>query len=58
MFTRCPDAGSNPGPLESKSEALPIELCGSLSIALFKDVYELNNVSNDITLMKISLSVT
>ena len=48
MFTTCPDGGLNPGPLDCKSEALPTELCGPLSIDMLKDVYELNNVSNDI----------
>ena len=52
-----PDPGSNPGPLDCKSEALPTELCGPLSIFLFKDVYEPNDVSNDVILMIIRLSV-
>ena len=51
MFTPCPDAGSNPGPLDCKSDTLPTELCGPLSINLFKDVYKLNDVSNDVILM-------
>ena len=53
-----PRRGSNPGPLDCKSEALPTELCGPLSIIMFKNIYELNNVFNDIILMIISLSVT
>ena len=44
-------------PLDGKSEALLTELCGPLSITLFKDVYELNDVSNDVILMIILLSV-
>ena len=58
MFMPCPDGGSNPGPLDYKSEEIPTELCGPLSITLFKDVYEHNDVSKDIILMIISLSVT
>ena len=54
MQNVCLNPGSNPGPPGCKSEALPTELCGPLSIALLKDVYELNNVSNDIILMIIS----
>ena len=50
MFTPCPDGGLNPLPLDCKSVALPTELCRPLSITLFKDVYELNDVSNDIYL--------
>ena len=50
--------GTYPGPLGCKSEVLPTELCGPFSITLFKDVYELNDVTNDIILMIISLSVT
>ena len=40
-----------------KSKAIPTELCGPLSITLFKDVYELNDVSNHVILMIIRLSV-
>ena len=36
LFTPCPDGGSNPGPLDCKSEALPTELCGPLSISCLK----------------------
>ena len=41
-----------------KSEALPTELCGLLIISLFRDVYKLNDVSNNIILMIKRLSVT
>ena len=58
MYTPCPDEGSNPGPLDCKSEALPTELCGPLDRTTFNDVYKHNDVSNDIILMIISLSVT
>ena len=44
MFTPCPDAGSNPGPLDYKSEALPTELCGPSSILRLKHVYKPYNV--------------
>ena len=47
-----PRRGIEPG------EALPTELCGPLCTTLFKDVYELKIVSNDIILMIISLSIT
>ena len=47
-----------PGPLDCKSEALPTELCGLMSINLFKDVYKFNDVSNAVILMIIRLSVT
>ena len=58
MFTPCPDGGSNPGPLDCKSVALPTDLCGPLSMTLFKDVYELNDVSNDVILIIKRLLVT
>ena len=58
MITPCPDVGSNPGPLDCKSYMLPTELCGPLSNTLFKDVYNLNDVSNDLFFMIIRLSVT
>ena len=57
MFTPCPDTGSSPEPLDCKSEALPTELCGPLSTLLFKDIYKLNEVSNNVILMIIGLSV-
>ena len=57
-FTPCPDGGASPAPLDSKSEALPTQLCGPFSITLFKDVYELNDVSNYVILMIIRLSFT
>ena len=47
MIAPCPDPGSNPGPLDCKSEVLPSELCGPMSVTLFKDVYKLNDVSKD-----------
>ena len=37
---------------------LPTELCGPLSNTLFKDVYNLSDVSNDLFFMIIRLSVT
>ena len=60
MLTPRPDEGFNPGPLNCNSEALPTELCGPLSIILFKDVYnlKLNDVSNGVILMIIRLLVT
>ena len=36
MLNVCPDPGSNPGPLDWKSEALPTELRGPLGIIQFK----------------------
>ena len=35
IFTPGPDPGSNPGPLECKSEALPTDLFGTLGIDSF-----------------------
>ena len=55
MFTPFLEEGSNPAPLDCKSEALPTELCGPLWITAFKDVYEHKIVSNDIILMIISV---
>ena len=52
ILTYCTDIRA--ASTDCKSEALPTELCGPLSIALLKDVYELNNVSNDKILMIIS----
>ena len=57
-ITPCPEPGSNPGPLDWKSEALPTELCGPMSIILFKDTFKLNDVTNNVILMIIKLSVT
>ena len=58
MFEQCPDDGSNPRPFDCKSKALPTELCGTLSIYSFADVYKLNDVSNDVILMIIRLLET
>ena len=46
MLSVRPDGGSNPSPLDCKSEVLPTEQCGPWSITLFKDINELNNVYN------------
>ena len=43
-----PRQGIEPGASRLQSEALPTELCGLLGITLFKDEYELNDVSNDV----------
>ena len=47
----CQDGGSNAGPFNCKSGEIPTELCGPLSITLFKDAVELNDVSNDVIVM-------
>ena len=44
---------SNPGALECKSETLPSELCGS--ITLFKDVNKIIDVSNNVIFNDIKL---
>ena len=47
----CPDLGSNPGPLDCKSEALPTELRGPLGIIQLKNVYKIYHVSNCVIMM-------
>ena len=51
MQKLCPDPGSNPGPLDCKSEELPTELRGSIGIIQVKDVYKIYHVSNCVIMM-------
>ena len=52
MQNVCPDPGSNPGPLDCRSEALPTELRGPLGIIQFKDIYKIYHVSHCVIMMK------
>ena len=54
IYTICmPRPVSNPGALECKSETLPSELCGS--ITLFKDVNKIIDVFNNVSFNDIKL---
>ena len=50
MFTPWPDAVWSQEPFDCKSDTLPTELCGPLSIILIMrtNVYKLNDVSNNV----------